>query len=337
MTSEPAARLATSELLLIVPRALIGAGVAVMAILVPSIWPPGVVVAGIWFTAVSGIAWRRVVGLSRLAAADGWSGTGPATTVGSLTGVGEDAGSVLRRLATLAALADGIGCVAVLGLLGTTPTSPGLVLFPLLAFEVTLKYGRRGALVGAAAIAGGLASRVAMRVLGYGLPPRYNLILLVLVASGTFLALGLTVRSKDRARIGAIEEKERIAASLRATVMELLANAGRDPDPLEFAGLETLLDAACRAPEVGPELGRRLAATLSPESDSLALSKRETEVMELMADGLSDRQIASRLYLSPGTVRVHTSNAVKKLCVANRKEAVEAFGRRRKAPSPGGH
>ena len=52
------------------------------------------------------------------------------------------------------------------------------------------------------------------------------------------------------------------------------------------------------------------------------LSPREREVLALIADGLSNKDIARRLYLSPSTIKVHTRNIYGKLEVRNRTQAV---------------
>jgi LuxR family maltose regulon positive regulatory protein len=52
------------------------------------------------------------------------------------------------------------------------------------------------------------------------------------------------------------------------------------------------------------------------------LSERELEVMSLIAMGLSNREIAGKLYLSPNTLKAHTQNIYSKLDVHNRVEAV---------------
>ena len=53
-----------------------------------------------------------------------------------------------------------------------------------------------------------------------------------------------------------------------------------------------------------------------------ALSEREVEVLRYIADGLSNPEIARRLYLSPNTLKAHTQNIFLKLYVHNRVQAV---------------
>ncbi len=53
------------------------------------------------------------------------------------------------------------------------------------------------------------------------------------------------------------------------------------------------------------------------------LSAREREVLALIADGSTNREIAAQLYLSPHTVKEHTSALYRKLKARNRAEAVQ--------------
>jgi DNA-binding NarL/FixJ family response regulator len=53
------------------------------------------------------------------------------------------------------------------------------------------------------------------------------------------------------------------------------------------------------------------------------LSDREREVLDLIASGATNREIAGQLYLSPHTVKEHTSSLYRKLAVRNRAEAVQ--------------
>jgi LuxR family maltose regulon positive regulatory protein len=60
-----------------------------------------------------------------------------------------------------------------------------------------------------------------------------------------------------------------------------------------------------------------------PDSEMVEpLSEREIEVLQLIAEGLTNQQVASRLYLSLHTVKVHTRNIFTKLAVKNRTQAV---------------
>jgi len=52
------------------------------------------------------------------------------------------------------------------------------------------------------------------------------------------------------------------------------------------------------------------------------LSERELEVLQLIAEGLTNSEVASRLFLSLNTIKVHTSNIYSKLAVNNRTSAV---------------
>ncbi len=62
-----------------------------------------------------------------------------------------------------------------------------------------------------------------------------------------------------------------------------------------------------------------------PKSDQPAplLTEREREVLDLIAAGSTNREIAERLYLSPDTVKEHASALYRKLQARNRAEAVQ--------------
>jgi DNA-binding NarL/FixJ family response regulator len=55
------------------------------------------------------------------------------------------------------------------------------------------------------------------------------------------------------------------------------------------------------------------------------LSPRENDVLRMLADGLTDREIASALFISPRTVETHVSNVLHKLGVRNRAEAAQRY------------
>lgn len=77
---------------------------------------------------------------------------------------------------------------------------------------------------------------------------------------------------------------------------------------------------------LGAPIARRVAeyfsGRLSPEAVFPGLSDRERETLDLLAQGLSNKEIATRLYLSEKTVRNYVSDIYTKLQVASRAEAV---------------
>jgi DNA-binding CsgD family transcriptional regulator len=79
----------------------------------------------------------------------------------------------------------------------------------------------------------------------------------------------------------------------------------------------------------GLRLTRRKVVTATPdfklnesELQRLGISKREYEVLELIAQGLSNQEIAEKLFVSPNTVKTHSSNLFIKLEARRRTEAV---------------
>lgn len=287
----------SADTMLLLPRAVIGLAAFPVMFLVPTLWSPGVALVGVYLIVVSALAalvltqrpeWLRPT-----------------------------------RLALILLLADLLACLAVFILLGATPQGAGMLLFPLLAFEAGFKYGGRGLAFVVAGLVVGIGARMTWRMWQYGLAPRWHLALIVAAVTGVLVALAFALRTRYAAEAGARTEKERIAASLRATVTELLATSGVPHDSIVYADLQRLLGMACDQPELGRELGRRLAHTLDPSPGLARLTAREQEIIHLLADGLTDREVAARLFLSRGTIRVHVSHIVHKLGVPDRSAALE--------------
>ena len=59
------------------------------------------------------------------------------------------------------------------------------------------------------------------------------------------------------------------------------------------------------------------------ETDRLGISKRELEVLQLMAQGLSNAEIGARLFVSLNTIKTHASNLFIKLDASRRTQAIE--------------
>ena len=66
-------------------------------------------------------------------------------------------------------------------------------------------------------------------------------------------------------------------------------------------------------------------AVLNRLAEDYHLSQREKEIATLLCKGKNNNDIAADLYLSPNTVKVHTSNLYRKLGVKNRVQAVQVL------------
>lgn len=83
---------------------------------------------------------------------------------------------------------------------------------------------------------------------------------------------------------------------------------------------------------IGVWAGRKLTAPSQKPSDEfrqnvkaleyLGISERELEVLELISEGYSNRQIADRLYISINTVKTHVSSLLGKLDASRRTQAI---------------
>jgi len=101
-----------------------------------------------------------------------------------------------------------------------------------------------------------------------------------------------------------------------------------DPDRLAAALRGVMAGEAALPRSLAMKVMRQLnspARRIFRPSKGLAaarLTGRETEVLELMAEGLSTEQIADKLFIGQVTVRTHVANVLKKLRVPDRESAV---------------
>ena len=81
---------------------------------------------------------------------------------------------------------------------------------------------------------------------------------------------------------------------------------------------------------IQPEIASRaLRELMHPQAEPLEpLSDREREVLVLLAQGLSNREIADRLVIAEGTVKNHVSSLLGKLRAENRTQAADIARRR---------
>lgn len=75
-------------------------------------------------------------------------------------------------------------------------------------------------------------------------------------------------------------------------------------------------------PSIAQKVLRRIVRDGQPDGQEIPLSEREQEVLTLAARGLSNREIATELVLSPRTIQSHMANIFGKLQVGSRIEAV---------------
>jgi DNA-binding CsgD family transcriptional regulator len=122
---------------------------------------------------------------------------------------------------------------------------------------------------------------------------------------------------------GMVAELEAGLAESRARTRNVvLDRSSGDFSARDVAVLERLRPHLMRIGELA-ELRR--AAALSPAVDRL--TAREHEILEHVAVGLTNAQIAERLWISPATVRKHLENVYAKLGVTNRTAAAARLSR----------
>jgi LuxR family maltose regulon positive regulatory protein len=151
----------------------------------------------------------------------------------------------------------------------------------------------------------------------------------VLIASGACECRVLAVQGQTPAALDRLERTLRLAApegyvrtfvdegqALRDLVAELRGRQRARSEATEAfpAYLDHLLEAF-------PSAGVPPRPTQTPALIE-NLSERELELLRLLAEGLSNREIAERLVITEGTVKAHTSNIYRKLDVRTRTQAV---------------
>ena len=118
------------------------------------------------------------------------------------------------------------------------------------------------------------------------------------------------------------DNEEDVLAAIRAGADGYLL---KDMEPEDT--LESIRAAASGKLVVSERLTELLAAALRSEantpqdSEEATLTQREHEILDLIAEGLSNKLIARALDISPGTVKVHVKNVLRKLNLNSRVEA----------------
>jgi DNA-binding NarL/FixJ family response regulator len=120
---------------------------------------------------------------------------------------------------------------------------------------------------------------------------------------------------------------EELHASLPDTRILLLSGAGSiSPAVARAAGASGFVSKDMGAGDIVKAvrmIGLGMEVFGPSEEGAAQLSVRERDVIGLIAAGATNREIAQRLYLSPHTIKEHTSTIYRKLGVRNRAEAVK--------------
>ncbi len=122
---------------------------------------------------------------------------------------------------------------------------------------------------------------------------------------------------------------ERLRAQAPAPRVLLLSGAGRiSPRAARAAGAAGFISKDSPASEIARVVklvgaGRTVFSEAPSNPEVPALTERESEILALIAGGATNREIASTLFLSPHTVKEHTSALYRKLGVRNRAQAVQ--------------
>jgi DNA-binding NarL/FixJ family response regulator len=145
-----------------------------------------------------------------------------------------------------------------------------------------------------------------------------------LVATREIVALGRTGSSRVII-LTTFDLDEYVYEALRAGASGFLLKRALAEDLVAGIRIVAAGDALL-APSITRRLLSHFATPPSPRSEDVSLlnrlTQREREVFELVAQGLSNSEIAERLFLTEGTVKTHVNHIFEKLEVRDRTQAV---------------
>jgi DNA-binding CsgD family transcriptional regulator len=113
-------------------------------------------------------------------------------------------------------------------------------------------------------------------------------------------------------------------AGERERALELLGAAYRSARNL--GARPVAAEAAREVAALGESVGRRLGKRAEADVEGAGLTRRELEVVRLVATGRKNKEIAQELYVSPRTIDMHVRNILRKLECRSRMEASRRAG-----------
>lgn len=133
----------------------------------------------------------------------------------------------------------------------------------------------------------------------------------LLAANATVAVLVLTMHDDDGMLITALQ------AGARGYILK-----GAGHDEITQALRSVVSGGAAFGPGIAEHVLHRLRGTVEPRTTFPQLTRRELEILDLLARGTGNQDIARALWLSAKTVRNHVANIVAKLKVNDRFEAI---------------
>jgi DNA-binding NarL/FixJ family response regulator len=121
-----------------------------------------------------------------------------------------------------------------------------------------------------------------------------------------------------------------IMAGASGYVLKQVRSSDLIEDVRRVAAGQSLLD-----PAVTERVLARLRGLRSPEQSEVELSDQEEHILELLAEGLTNREIGARLFLAEKTVKNYVSDLLRKLGLHRRTEAAVFAARRQERRVPG--
>ncbi len=158
---------------------------------------------------------------------------------------------------------------------------------------------------------------------------RFNVALVDTGGSQGTQALRLIGSSEPSVPVVALsvaEHEDEVIRLVEAGVAGYVSRDASIDDLLEIVRRVSRGEALC-SPRIAATLFRRIAQLAAARDGEVAtetakLTSRECEIVDLIAEGLSNKEIATRLYIELPTVKNHVHNILYKLRVGRRQDAV---------------